>query len=99
MVRNPSLEELESDDVLHRDHLLKDNPEKYNYPHSAGLHYEADHVYAMIKSGRIESDIMPLQSSLLLAKVMEELRHQAKIDFPQDHGAIVNAMHKLGVVS
>jgi hypothetical protein len=33
------------------EHPLKDDPAQYNFTNSAGLKYEADHVYDCIKNG------------------------------------------------
>jgi len=58
--------------------------QKYNYPNSNGLFYEADHVYQCLKEGKLESDVMSLDESLLLAGIFDEIRRQLGVLFPQD---------------
>ena len=47
-----------------------------NYPNPTGLRYEAEEVFACIKGGKLESDIMPLEQSLIVAEVAEEVLKQ-----------------------
>ncbi|KAI1703056.1 oxidoreductase family, NAD-binding rossmann fold domain-containing protein [Ditylenchus destructor] len=63
---------------------LKDNPEDFNFDNGSGMHYEADHVYECIKAGRLESQVMPLQTSLRLQEVLQELRNQMGVSYRQD---------------
>ncbi|KAH7725547.1 trans-1,2-dihydrobenzene-1,2-diol dehydrogenase-like protein [Aphelenchoides avenae] len=66
------------------DFPLNDDAE-YNFNNSSGLRYEADHVYECITNGKTESDIMPLEESLNVAELVEEVRRQLGVVYPQDH--------------
>lgn len=57
---------------------------QFAFPHSAGLHYEIDHVNGCIVSGQTESDLMGLDQSVTLASVLEEVRRQLGVKYPQD---------------
>jgi hypothetical protein len=61
---------------------LEEDASVYNFANSSGLSYEADHVYCCIREGRKESPIAPLETSLRIAKIMEEIRHQIGVVFP-----------------
>ncbi|KAI6240366.1 Trans-1,2-dihydrobenzene-1,2-diol dehydrogenase [Aphelenchoides fujianensis] len=63
---------------------LPDDHSKYFFNHSQGLVYEADHVFEMLQKGRTESEIMPLDTSLKIAGVLDEIRRQLEVRFPQD---------------
>lgn len=56
----------------------------YNFHNSAGLAYEADVVRENIRAGRTESAEMPLDESIQLARLMDTLRHQVGVIFPED---------------
>ena len=47
-----------------------------NYPNSAGLRYEAEEVRSCLKRNAIESSIMPLAESLIVAQVADEVMKQ-----------------------
>ena len=49
-----------------------------------GLNYEAAEVMTCLRQGRVESSIMPLQESLQLLTLMDELRHRWGLCYPQD---------------
>jgi predicted dehydrogenase len=49
-----------------------------------GLNYEAAEVMACLRQGQTESSIMPLQESLQLLTLMDELRHRWGLRYPQD---------------
>ena len=54
-------------------------PEPYlptNFPNSTGLRYEAEEVYKCIKGGKKESSVMPLEQSLIVAEIAEEIMKQ-----------------------
>ena len=54
-------------------------PEPYlptNFLNSTGLHYEAEEVYKCIKGGKKESSVMPLEQSLIVAEIAEEIMKQ-----------------------
>ena len=47
-----------------------------NYPNCTGLRYEAEEVYSCLKEGRKESSVMPLDESLIVIEVAEEVMRQ-----------------------
>ena len=47
-----------------------------NYPNCTGLRYEAQEVYTCLKEGRKESRIMPLDESLVVIEIAEEVMRQ-----------------------
>ena len=47
-----------------------------NYPNCTGLRYEAQEVYSCLKEGRKESSVMPLEESLIVIEVAEEVMRQ-----------------------
>ena len=47
-----------------------------NYPNCTGLRYEAQEVYTCLKEGRKESSVMPLNESLIVIEVAEEVMRQ-----------------------
>ena len=54
-------------------------PEPYlpgNYPNCTGLRYEAQEVYTCLKEGKKESNIMPLEQSLIVAEIADEVLRQ-----------------------
>ena len=54
-------------------------PEPYlptNYLNSTGMRYEAEEVHACIKAGKKESSIMPLEQTLIVAEISEEVMKQ-----------------------
>uniref|UniRef100_A0A915END0 Trans-1,2-dihydrobenzene-1,2-diol dehydrogenase n=1 Tax=Ditylenchus dipsaci TaxID=166011 RepID=A0A915END0_9BILA len=53
-----------------------ENLRNYIYPNSSGLCYEADHVYECLQQGKLESDVMSLKESILLAEIFDEIRQQ-----------------------
>ncbi|CAD5226310.1 unnamed protein product [Bursaphelenchus xylophilus] len=65
-------------------HPLSDDDSKYNFINSAGLHFEADHLYKRIKEGQIESDIMSHENSLNLHETLDRIRKELGVSFPQD---------------
>jgi dihydrodiol dehydrogenase / D-xylose 1-dehydrogenase (NADP) len=50
-----------------------------NYPNPTGLRYEAEEVYSCVKGGRTESDVMPLDQTLVVAEVAEEVMRQLNV--------------------
>lgn len=50
-----------------------------NYPNPTGLRYEAEEVYACVKGGKTESEVMPLDQSLVVAEVAEEVMRQLNV--------------------
>ncbi|CAL1278151.1 unnamed protein product [Larinioides sclopetarius] len=57
----------------------------FNYPDSTGLAYEAIEVRECIKHGHLESIIMPLKDSELLAEIMDSIRHQVGVLYPEEN--------------
>ncbi len=57
----------------------------FNFNNSIGLRYEAQHVRECLEKGLTESPVIPLDETLLLAELMEEVRKQVGVDYPQDH--------------
>jgi len=57
----------------------------FNYTNSVGLRYEAQHVRECLKKGLKESPVVSLDETLLLAELMESVRKQVGVDYPQDH--------------
>ncbi|KAF7635626.1 GFO_IDH_MocA domain-containing protein [Meloidogyne graminicola] len=65
-------------------YLPKFNPFNYFHPKTAGLFYEIDHVSECIRKQLKESELMTLNDSLLLAEILDEIRKQLNIKYPQD---------------
>jgi len=63
---------------------LPETDRKFNFPHSVGLSYEAEHVRQCLLNGLRESPLMPLKESLILAEINDEIRRQLDVRFPQD---------------
>ncbi|GFX46138.1 trans-1,2-dihydrobenzene-1,2-diol dehydrogenase [Trichonephila clavipes] len=55
-----------------------------NYPNSTGLKYEAMEVRKCLQNGRIESLTMPLKDSEMLAEIMDEIRRQLGVVYPDE---------------
>ncbi|KAM8927942.1 trans-1,2-dihydrobenzene-1,2-diol dehydrogenase-like [Pelodytes ibericus] len=55
-----------------------------NFTNSTGLSYEADHVRQCLLKGLKESPVMTWADSELLASIMEDVRKQLGVTFPQD---------------
>ncbi|KAG8433998.1 hypothetical protein GDO86_012380 [Hymenochirus boettgeri] len=55
-----------------------------NFTNSTGLSYEAEHVRQCLLKGFKESPIMSLEDSELLSSIMDEVRKQLGVRFPQD---------------
>lgn len=47
-----------------------------NYPYSIGLRYEAQEVYECLKEGKKQSDKLPLEHSLIVAEIVDEVFKQ-----------------------
>lgn len=50
--------------------------------HSHGYHYEAEEVMRCLAAGKKESDLMPLDFSLQLIRLLDEIRQEAGIVYP-----------------
>jgi len=57
---------------------------KFNYPHSEGLAYEAQCVRDCIVSGKTECPLMPLNESITMAEINDEIRKQLGVRYEQD---------------
>ena len=57
----------------------------FNYTNSAGLRYEAQHLRECLQKGLAESPVISLDETLLLAELMEEIRKQVGVEYPQDN--------------
>jgi len=49
-----------------------------------GYNYEADEVARCIAAGKTESDVMPLDETLSLAKTMDAMRAQWGLKYPME---------------
>jgi predicted dehydrogenase len=47
-----------------------------------GLRFEIDEVHRCLADGRTESDVMPLDETLALARTLDDIRHQIGLVFP-----------------
>ena len=55
---------------------LPSSPLPGNYPNCTGLRYEAEEVRQCLNKGKSESSIMPLEESLIVAEIAEEVMKQ-----------------------
>ena len=62
--------------TISKEYPLPDPKMPGNYPNCTGLRYEAEEVYDCIKEGRTESNIMPLDQSIVVAEITEEVLRQ-----------------------
>lgn len=56
----------------------------FNFLNSANFAHEAEHVRQCISAGRTESNLLSLDETLTIAKIMEEARRQIGVVYPQD---------------
>ena len=64
---------------------VKPNGEVFKFDRvGMGLYWEADAVAVDIVEGKRESAIMPHAETLRLMKIMDEIRRQGRVGFPQD---------------
>ncbi|KAK2704719.1 trans-1,2-dihydrobenzene-1,2-diol dehydrogenase-like [Artemia franciscana] len=66
------------------DFPLPPSDHKYNFHNSNGLCYEAEHVRQCLNEGLIESPVVPHSETLLLAKILESIRSQVGVHYPED---------------
>uniref|UniRef100_A0AC34FD01 Gfo/Idh/MocA-like oxidoreductase N-terminal domain-containing protein n=1 Tax=Panagrolaimus sp. ES5 TaxID=591445 RepID=A0AC34FD01_9BILA len=64
---------------------FKDDDLNYNYSHSTGLRYEADHVYDCLSSGKKFSNLHSPEDSLKVFDILDEVREQLGVVYPQDN--------------
>jgi len=57
---------------------------KYNFKNSALLQYEARHACQQILNGKKESEIFNLDSSVRIMKILDELRSQIGVTYPNE---------------
>jgi dihydrodiol dehydrogenase / D-xylose 1-dehydrogenase (NADP) len=57
---------------------------EFNFVNSVGLSYEAEEVRKCLQSGKKESSRMPLAESERVMEIMDEVRRQLGVVFPQD---------------
>ncbi|KAI6222077.1 Trans-1,2-dihydrobenzene-1,2-diol dehydrogenase-like isoform X2 [Aphelenchoides besseyi] len=72
---------------------LKGERETFEFPtenpasrpfNSDGLHLEADHVYDKITNGEIESDVYSLSTSIKVHEILDAIRRELTVEYPQD---------------
>lgn len=64
--------------------LPQGSKHQFNFLNSANFAHEAEHVGECIRSGKTESDLLSLDETLTIAKIMEEARKQIGVVYPQD---------------
>jgi len=64
--------------IPHKNSAAKD----YHYMNSNGFQYEIEHVQQTIAAGKIESDILSLNESLVIIRVMDVVRSQIGLKYP-----------------
>lgn len=63
----------------------KDETEKIDLPfESRGYNYQAQAVMDCLKEGKLESEIMPLDESLEIFKMMDQIREEIELIFPME---------------
>jgi len=70
-------------------HIIKHTGEKKTIDlpfKSTGYSYEVEEVMKCMKSGKLESDIMPLNESFKIIQKMDELRHSWGLRYPGENG-------------
>lgn len=65
--------------------LLPKTGQSYTFLNSQGLMYEAMEVRDCLQKGLLESPSMPLDETLILAEIMEAMRTQVGVVYPQDN--------------
>ena len=70
--------------------MLRGNEEVFRFEETTGgkgFYYEADAIALDICSGKKESGVMPLDETLRVMQIMDEVRAQGGAKFPQDEQA------------
>lgn len=63
----------------------EDTPERVvDIPHTNGYRYEVEEVHRCIKAGKTESDIMPLDETLAIMTLMDTLREEWGVEYPNE---------------
>lgn len=66
-------------------HIDGDDPQKIVIPfRSNGMIHEAEHVHECLRAGKLESDIMPLDETLRLMQLMDNLRYKWGVEYAAD---------------
>ena len=56
-----------------------------NFRNSEGFAYEVEHVRMCLEAGKKESDVMPLEHTLIVAEIMESVMKQlGSVHFSED---------------
>ena len=55
---------------------------KFNFKNGVGLVYEAEYACNSIKAGRTESEVFNLEGSLMLMKLLDEIRERVHVKYP-----------------
>ncbi|CAL8116953.1 unnamed protein product [Orchesella dallaii] len=63
---------------------LPEEKMKTNFTNSVGLHYQCKAVRNSILKGQIECDVVSHEKSLIIAEIMESIRKQIGVVYPQD---------------
>lgn len=66
------------------DSPLPDLGHSYNFKHGQGMMYEAAEVRRCLQEGLLESPTITLEETLILAEIMESMRKQVGVAYPQD---------------
>jgi len=56
----------------------------FNYGNGENMSFESQHVRDCLKAGRTESNLVSLDETLLIAEIMEQIRKQVGVVYPQD---------------
>lgn len=49
-----------------------------------GMYWEADEVARCLRDGKLESDTLPLEESIVIMEVMDEVRRQGGLTYPEN---------------
>lgn len=55
-----------------------------------GMYFEAEEVVRCVRSGKLESPTLPLQTSLDIAEIMDEIRNQIHVTYKADKLALIS---------
>lgn len=56
----------------------------FNFTNSCGLRYEAEEVRKCIRDGKLESDSVSHNDSLMIANIEDEIRKQLGVKYAED---------------
>ena len=58
----------------------------YSIPYvGSGHQYEAEEVVRCLKMGKLESDLMPLDDTIEIIRIMDQIRAQLDIRYPHEN--------------